>query len=159
MTLSKTALPGPDDITRVELENGITVLVRPNFNSPSVVVSGYLQLGALLDPAGQLGLADFTAMALMRGTAGRDFQEIYRALETAGASLGFNGATHTTGFKGQALVEDLPLLLELLAEALREPVFPGAQVARLRSQILTGLAIRAQDTRAMASLAFDQLVY
>ena len=27
------------------LENGITVLARPNFNSPSVVVSGYLATG------------------------------------------------------------------------------------------------------------------
>jgi zinc protease len=32
-------------------------------------------------------------------------------------------------------------------------------VERLRAQLLTGLAIRAQDTNEMASLAFDQLVY
>ena len=55
--------------------------------------------------------------------------------------------------------EDLALLLELLAESLLEPVFPGRQIARLKAQMLTGLALRAQDTRAMASLIFDQLVY
>ena len=156
---STSALPGPDDITRVQLENGIVVLTRPNFNSQSVVINGYLPVGGLFDPAEKLGLADFTASALMRGTTKRDFHGIYDALESAGASLGFSGATHTAGFSGKALSEDLPLLLELLSEALQEPVFPGQQVARLKAQLLTGLALRAQDTRDMASLTFDQIVY
>ena len=155
----RSSLPGADDITRVELSNGIIVLARPNFNSPSVTVSGYLTAGGLFDPDEKLGLADFTAASLMRGTARRDFRSIYDALESAGASLGFNSATHTTAFGGKALAEDLSLLLELLAETLREPAFPGQQVARLRAQLLTGLAIRAQDTREMASLTFDKLVY
>jgi len=159
LAAAQSSLPGLDDITREELDNGITVLARPNFNSPSVVVSGYLATGGLFDPDEKLGLSDFTASALMRGTAKRDFQEIYDALETEGASLGFNGATHTTSFSGKALSEDLPLLLELLTESLLEPVFPGQQVARLKAQLLTGLAMRAQDTRAMASLVFDQIVY
>jgi zinc protease len=159
LSFIQSSLPGPDDITREELENGIVVLTRPNFNSPSVVISGYLSAGGLFDPDQKLGLSDFTAAALMRGTARRDFQGIYDALESAGASLGFNGATHTTSFSGKSLSEDLPLLLELLAEALLEPIFPGQQVARLKAQLLTGLAIRAQNTRDMASLTFDQIVY
>lgn len=154
-----SSIPGPDDITYVKLENGITILTRANFNSPSVSVSGYLPTGALFDPDDKLGLGDFTASALMRGTTNRDFMSLYDALESVGASLGFNGATHTTGFGGKALSEDLPLLLEILAETLQSPTFPGQQVMRLRAQLLTSLAIRAQDTREMASLAFDQIVY
>ena len=157
--MTATSLPGPDDITRTELSNGITVLVRANFNSPSVVVNGYLSIGSLFEADEKLGLSDFTASALMRGTALRDFQQIYDALDSVGASLGFNGATHTTGFSGKSLVEDLPLVMELLAETLRQPVFPAKQIALLRAQLLTGLAIRAQNTRDMASLAFDQIVY
>ena len=34
------AIPGTDDIHRAELKNGIVVLVRENFTSPSVVVEG-----------------------------------------------------------------------------------------------------------------------
>jgi len=156
---SQLSVPGPDDITRVELDNGITILARSNFNSPSVNVGGYLPAGGLFEPDDKLGLADFTAAALMRGTAKRDFQAIYDSLESVGATMGFNGATHTTGFGGKALAEDLPLLMKILSETLIEPAFPGQQVMRLRAQLLTGLAIRAQDTRAMASLTFDQVVY
>jgi zinc protease len=143
----------------VQLPNGIVVLARANFNSPSVVIQGYLTAGSLFEPDAQLGLAGFTAAGLMRGTARRNFQEIYDALESAGASLGFSGGTHTTGFSGKALSEDLDLLLSLLGEALLQPVFPADQIERLRAQLLTRLAIRAQDTGEMASLAFDQIVY
>lgn len=153
------SLPGADDITRAVLPNGLTILARPNFNSPSVVISGYIKAGSLSDPDEKLGLADFTASALLRGTARRSFQEIYDALESAGASLGFDGGVHTTGFSGKALAEDLDLLLTLLAEALRQPAFPSDQIERLRARMLTGLAIRAQDTGEMASLAFDQILY
>ncbi len=153
------ALPGPDTITRVVLENGIVVLARPNFSSPSVVLSGYLAAGNLFEPDEKLGLAGFTASMLMRGTALRSFQQIYDALESVGAGLGFSGSTHTTSFSGRSLVEDLDLLLELTNQSLRQPSFPGEYIERLRAQLLTGLAIRAQDTGEMASLAFDQIVY
>jgi zinc protease len=153
------SLPNPDNILRTELPNGIVVLARANFNSPSVFMAGYLSAGSLFEPEEKLGLADFTALAMMRGTTRRNFQQIYDALETVGASLGISGGTHSAAFGGRSLAEDLPLLLDLLAEALRQPTFPPEQVERLRAQLLTGLAIRLQDTTEMASLAFDQLVY
>ncbi len=153
------AIPGPENITRRELPNGLVVLVRANYNSPSVVVQGYLLAGALFDRDEKLGLADFAAQALLRGSEHRSFQEIYEALESAAASLSFSAGTHSTGFGGKSLAEDLDLLLEILADALRRPTFPEDQVERLRAQLLTGLAIRAQDTGEMASLAFDQIIY
>ena len=156
---TELSLPGPDDIRRVVMPNGVVVLARPNFNSPSVVINGYLKVGSLFDIDDKLGLAGFTASALMRGTQERDFQGIYDSLESVGAGLGFSGGTHSTSFSGRALAEDLGVLFELFTQAVRDPVFPPDQIERLRAQILTGLAIRAQDTGEMASLAFDELVY
>jgi zinc protease len=157
--LPLSSIPGADDITRVELKNGIVVLARENPNSQAVTLRGYLPAGSLFDPDEKLGLADFVASALMRGTAKREFQAIYDSLESVGASFGFSGGTHTAGFGGRSLAEDLPLLLDLLNEGLRFPKFPKTQIEKLRAQLLTGLAMRAQDTRDMASLIFDELVY
>ena len=152
-------LPSQEDITRVELDNGIVVLSRPNFNSPSVFLSGYFECGSLFDPKELLGLADFTAIMLMRGTQQHTFGQIFDILESAGASMSFTGGTHSTGFSGRALVEDLDMLLELLNETIRQPVFPLDYVERMRAQRLTSLAIRAQDTSEMASLNFDANLY
>jgi len=155
----RLSLPGPDNIQRTELSNGIVLLVRSNFHTHSVVVNGYLMAGGLFDQDEKLGLADFTAGTLMRGTENNSFHEIYDALESAGATLNINGGTHTTGFGSKALAEDLDLVLDLLAESLLRPVFPTEQVELLRARFLTSLAIRAQDTRVMANHTFDQIIY
>lgn len=159
ITSPSHSLPGSENVTRVLLPNGITILTRSNFNSPSVTLSGYFIAGSLFDNDEKLGLADFTSAALMRGTEKRNFEEVYDALESVGATLGFSAGTHTAGFSGHALVEDLPLLLELASDALRRPTFPEAEIERLRAQLLTGLAIRAQDTGDMASMTFDKLIF
>ena len=62
-------------------------------------------------------------------------------------------------FGGRALVEDLLLVLTLLSESLRQPTFPKAEVEKLRTQLLTGLSIRAQDTSDMADMTFDQILF
>lgn len=159
MTDLNSTLPGADDITRVVLKNGITILCRTNFNSPSVVLRGNLPAGSLFDTDEKLGLADFTASAIMRGTEKRDFQAIYDALESVGASFGFGANMHTISFGGRALAEDLPLLVGMLSDGLRQPTFPDEHIERLRAQYLTGFAIRAQDTRDMAEVVFDEILY
>ncbi len=153
------SLPGSEDIYREVLPNGITVLARSNFNSPSVTIGGYVQTGSLFDPDEKLGLADFTASALMRGTAEYSFDALYNELESVGASLGFDSGLHTTSFHGRALSEDLPLLLRLLSETMRQPTFPKTEVEKLRHHLLTGLAVRMQDTSDMADLNFDEILY
>lgn len=159
MMASKSSIPGPEDIKRVELDNGIVVLVRPNPHSLSVTVRGYLEVGGLYVPDDKLGLIDFVTAALMRGTQQRDFQQIYDLLEGIGASANISGGTHTTGFGARSLASDLDSLLDVLTESLTQPTFPSEQIERLRAQLMTGLALRSQDTREMASIAFDEMVY
>lgn len=42
---------------------------------------------------------------------------------------------------------------------MRQPIFPDDEVEKLRHQLLTGLAIRAQDTSDMADLTFDEILF
>src|SRR5690349_12017359 len=153
------SLPGPETITRRTLSNGIVVLVRENNTSPSVVVDSDLRVGALWESRAQAGLASFTASAMMRGTQRRSFAEIYEAIESVGASLSVSSGTHTSGFYGKALAEDLGLLLELASDALRRPTFPQDQVDRLQGELLTRLTMRANQTRARAEEAFFEAAY
>lgn len=158
-TPQKTAMPGPDDITREVLPNGITILARSNFNSPTVSIRGYLPSGSIFDPDEKLGLSYLTANSLMAGTAQYDFQSLYNEIESVGAKIGFSSGTLTSAFSGHSLSEDLDLIMGLVAECLRHPTFPDREFNRLKMQMLTGLAIRAQDTAAMASMLFDESVF
>ena len=157
--LDPRSLPGPETILRAELPNGIVVLARENFSSPSVIISGFLLAGGLHEPDRQAGLGNLTASAVTRGTERRTFEAIYESIESIGASLSLAAGKHTTSFQGKALAEDLNPLLTLLAEVLRQPSFPAPEVDRLRAEKLTSLAIRDQDTGSVAGLEFDRLVY
>jgi len=155
----KPSLPGPEDIYRVQLPNGITVLARSNFSSPSISMGGYLPAGSIFEVDEKLGLADFVSSCLMRGTQTRTFDEIYNELESVGASMGFDSTVHNLNFGGRSLVEDFPLLLKLLSESLFAPAFPKNEVENLRVHMLTGLALREQDTSDLAAMAFDRMLF
>jgi len=154
-----TSIPGPDSIARREYPNGMTVLVRENFSSPSVVIDGLLRVGAVDDPAHQAGLSSFAASCVMRGTQRRTFQQIYEEIESIGASVDVGGGLNTTGFGTKSLAEDLPVVIDILADVLQHPTFPAAEVEKERGEILTDLEERVNDTRRMAGLTFRKLLY
>jgi zinc protease len=157
---SSGSLPAPDNIWRRVLLNGITVLARENWSAPSVVIEGYLLAGSLDEPDPSMtGLASFTSGMLSRGTRRRSFAEINETVEAVGASLGFSANHHSTSFSAKSLAEDLDLVLDVLADELRQPVFPVEHVERMRGLRMTAIAERENDTRQMASLAFREVMY
>ena len=157
--MTTNSYPGPETIRRHVLDNGITVLIYENMNSETVSMEGVVRAGSVIEPRERAGLADFTADLLMRGTQKRTFDEINEALEAVGAGVSFGGARHTSGFSSHSLVEDLDLVLDIIAESFCRPTFPDEHVEKLRGQIVTGLHMRANNTRQMAWLGFHELVY
>lgn len=155
----QTALPGPDNVLRRTLPNGITVLAKEVWSAPSVVIEGYLLAGNLDEPADLAGLASFTTGMLNRGTRRHAFTEINELIESVGASIGFGTDRQTVSFSTKSLVEDLNLVLGILTEELREPVFPAEHVEKMRGLRMTAIAERENDTRQMASLTFRELMY
>jgi zinc protease len=158
-TNPELSLPTPESITRRTLDNGITVLARDNFLSPSVVLRGHLRVGSVDDPPKQAGLASFVADMLDHGTQNRTFDEISEAIESIGASLGVGGGLHVTSFGVKCLAEDLDHVLGILADVLRNPIFPEEETEKVRGQLVTALQERDNDTRGVANLAFLKLAY
>jgi zinc protease len=152
-------LPGPENINRFTLPNGITALTFNNSSAQSVNIVGLLENGAQLDPSDKLGTAHFTASMLSRGTSGRSFSDFHEILESRGASLSFSCGTHSTSFHGKALAEDIQMLLDLASDGLRHAAFLPDYVERMRQQLLASLAIREQDTSDIASLIFDEALF
>lgn len=153
------SFPGPETIHRFDLDNGITVLIYENEASQSVIVDGLVRAGALVESREMAGLANYTAEMLMRGTQSRSFDEIFEEIEAVGAAVNFSAGRHATDFYANCLAEDLDLILGILSESLRLPVFPERQVERVRGEITASLQMRANDTGQMAALSFRELLY
>ena len=159
-TTTQNGLPGIDTVTRITMANGLTLLLYPTPHTQSVVMIGSINAGAMYeDQSKHTGLAYMTAAALMRGTQTRDFDTLHTQLEDIGADLSVSCGMHKVGFSGKALAEDLDLLLELAADILRHPTFPGDQVERLRGEHLTGLKYLRQDAGWLAARGFRQSLY
>src|SRR5262249_55886626 len=133
--------------TRHVLPNGMVALIQRNLSSPTVSVRGEARVGAVNEPAAKNGLAVFTGASLIRGTVRRTFQQIVAETEALGASVNAGGGLHSSGFAGRSLAEDLPLILEMLADMLATPTFPAQEVERLRGQFLMSLRESEQETR------------
>jgi len=159
MPLDKASIPNPDNIVRREYANGMTVLVKENFSSPSVVIDGLLRAGAADDPIGQEGLSSFTAHMVMRGTARRSFAQIYEEIEAVGATVDVGSGINVTSFSAKSLAEDLPLTVDILADVLQRATFPATEIEKERGEVLTDLQERANNTRRMAGLTFRSLLY
>jgi zinc protease len=153
------AFPGPDNVYRTQLDNGITLLVRENHTAPVAVLDGYLPVGSVHESADRAGLASFTASLLTRGSSQFDFDTFNETVESVGASISVGTGDHITNFGTESLVEDFPQMVELLADVLRRPTFPAEQMERVRGQRLVYLQEREQDTRGVASRRFHELLY
>lgn len=159
LLFSNATLPGSDDITRQEFANGSVMLTRPNDSSPAVAIRGYLPPGSAAEAPEKYGLANFMTSMLMAGTSRHAFRELHDEIESMGASLSIGAGGLATSFAGQCLREDLSHFLKIIREVFSEPSFPAKQFQRIKTQLLTVLAIQAQDTAAMADQAFDRAIY
>lgn len=159
MSIASYAYPNAASITRKQLDNGLTVLVYGTPNTESVVIQGSLRTGSVYEPFAQAGLASMTAAALMRGTQQQTGDALSEALENIGAELNPGSGNHRTMVSGRSLAEDLPVLLDVLAESLREPIFPDDDVTQLRTQRTTELKYARQSTRYQAARRFRETLY
>ncbi len=130
---------------RHRLGNGITVLLTPCPGSGIVAAQCFLKRGS----AGEAepGSSRLLAAMLTRGTAQHSARELAEYVESIGASLGAeaNGDYFSLGFR--AIAADLPGMLTLTAEILREASLPEDQLDLERRLHLQ--AIRAQREQCL----------
>ncbi len=149
----------PESIIRRPFGAGAVALIRENHANSSATIRGYVDAGALRDPAGQEGLALFTASVLTRGTAAFTSQGLALTLDSLGASLSVHADIESVTFGVRCLAEDVTRLLDLLAEVLVRPTFPRDEIEKQRAKIITAIREGRHDTRVTAEKAFRAAAY
>lgn len=156
--LSKTTvtLPGArnEPIQKVELPNGLRLLLKPDWRLPFVELRAVFQGGVLAETPETNGLTALMARLLLKGTQRRSAEQIARAIESVGGSLDTYSGNNSYGLSAEVLQEDLPLALQLLAEVLLQPTFPEEAFAHEREVQLARVRARRDDllTRALLAL-------
>lgn len=154
----QAALITPETVTRSELHNGLTVLVKEMRGIGLVSVQGYVKSGAMFDGS-RSGLARFVAAMLQGGTRRYGASELAETLDGMGANLGIRADMETTTLGLRVLSEDTATALALLGEVLTRPTFPADETEKVRGELLTSVRVGRQDTRQMADRTFRSLLY
>jgi zinc protease len=146
----------PEQIT---LANGMRVLLLSDRSTPTVTLSAYFKAGSEFDPENKAGLASMVAESLMSGTKTKDVLTLAKALEDRGAHLDFEITREGVRAQGSSLTSDISVLLNTLADSVKNPNFPNKEVELTRQQALSGLHQDLDDPDEVARRTFVQSVY
>ena len=163
------ALPKPDvgpekpfaPPPRVErtLSNGLRVVAVRYETVPKMSAILTIKAGLAVDPAGKAGLAQLVAEAAQEGTATRSSEQIKREVFAMGASLSGAAGQDSTSFQMRGLAETLPPMLTLLADVVRNPTFPQAEVDLIKANTAQQLQAQMASPQFVANKLFRQTLF
>ena len=143
----ENAIVSGDDLHRVMLPNGLTLLVLEDDRLPRVALGLTLRRGAgSVDPA-LAGVAELAGEVMQRGAGERDALALAKVVEDAGASLSVSSGWDTTSIGLAGLSEDRALLFEILRDVALRPRFDEVEFAKARAEQQAGI-VAAQDDPA-----------
>ncbi|MDD5217868.1 MAG: pitrilysin family protein [Candidatus Omnitrophica bacterium] len=100
-----------------------------------------------------------TAALLDEGTTQHNKFEIARLLEDRGAEISFDLDYERVGFKARCLKGDVPLVIGLIAEQLRFPLFDAKEFELEKTQHEVKIHYAMGDTEAQAEASLSRAIY
>jgi zinc protease len=138
------------DITLVAYKTGVKDVVY---------LRGALPAGDNKAPADHPMLPTLVGSMLSRGTLKQDKNAITAQLDAVGASISFTVNTGVVAFSARCLAKDVPLVIALIAEQLREPAFDAEELEKLKKQTIGGLQRGLESTSFRATETFLRAAY
>jgi len=163
------ALPKPDvgpekpfaPPPRVErtLGNGLRVVAVRYATVPKVSAILTVKAGLAVDPAGKPGLAQLVAESAQEGTTTRSSEQLKREVFAMGAALSGAAGQDSTSFQMRGLAETLPRMLTVLADVVRNPTFPQAEVDLIKANTAQQLQAQMASPQFVANKVFRQTLF
>jgi zinc protease len=153
--------PSPSNIEartiRTELPSGIKVALLPKKTRGNTVVAAItLRFGDEKSLMNRSTIGELTGQMLMRGTTKHTRQQLKDKFDRLKARAGVSGGATQASASTQTTRENLPEVLRLIAEILREPSFPTSEFEQLKQQALAEAESMSTEPQALASIAFER---
>ena len=132
--------------TKLKLDNGLNVIVVENHRLPAVSWSMTLDYAPFLE-GNQAGLTGVVSDMMSAGTEMRTKAQIAEEVEFLGATFRANAK----GFFASSLSKHTGDLLRIVSDAVLHPIFPQAELDKVKKQVLSGLANTPTSPGSIAS--------
>lgn len=151
--------PSPGNIEsrvqRMTIGSNLKLALLPKKTRGSTVVANIrLHFGNEKSLMHKNTIAGLTGSMLMRGTAERTRQEIQDALDRLKATGGVSGGATRASASMETVKENLPEVLRLIGEVLRQASFPEGEFNTLKEERLAAIEQQRSDPRAIAVSTF-----
>lgn len=140
------------------MSNGVAVYLVENHAQPYVSLMLTLRSGSSHDGA-LAGLASFVGGMLLSGAGARNAEELAEAIDYLGATIDVSAGRDDTTVKLGVLTRFLPDALDLVADLVLRPTFPGHEVARERRHAISSLKQAKSDPAYLAAVQFRREAY
>lgn len=137
--------------TRHELGNGITLLVREDRRAPMVCLQASFLGGVRYETDQTAGIGRMMAALMDRGTRTRTREQIAQTLDGLGAALDVTSGRNSLLVTATCLSADLERVAALMADCVRNPSFPPAEVERVRQLQLAAIAAQEDNPDAVTA--------
>lgn len=146
-------------ISTGRLSNGIEVVLAERNTIPVVELNLQFDAGYAADAGRKLGLASFTMAMLENGTRDRDALEIARQEANLGADISTATDLDAASISVSALKSNLADSIALWADIIRNPVFDDAEIDRLKTRRMAGIAQEKAQPYALMMRLLPQTLY
>jgi zinc protease len=146
-------------IQKIELANGLKLLVKEDHRLPFVEFRAVLQGGVLAETEANNGITSLLAKLLLKGTPKRNAEQIATEIESVGGHIDSYGGNQSFGVNAEVLSSDFATGLNLVADVLLNPIFPADELEREREVQIAGIQARRDDLLKSCSLAMRRALF
>ena len=137
-------------VRRSQLSNGLKVaLLSKKTRGGQVVASMAFYVGDEKSLTGRVREGSMTAAMLMRGTRNLTRQQIRDELDRLKARVNVFGGATQFGVSLETIRDNLPAVLKLVGEVLREPAFPASEFEQLKQERLAQIEQFQREPQAI----------
>ena len=147
------------DVERIELANGLMLLLSENHSTPSVSIKAVVRAGSRYEPDEKAGLASIVGEMLDEGTTTRTSQQIAETVESVGGRIGTFGDYQSSGVVAVFLSKDISLGLGVIADILMNVSFPEDKIRQQLERRVAQIRSRLDVPRTKASDVFNEIVF
>jgi zinc protease len=144
---------------RVKLPGGLDLALLPKKTRGGAVFAGIaLRFGDVASLRNLNTPANMSASMLMRGTTKHTRQQLQDEFDRLKARININSWGSGAYVFIETTRENLPAVLTLVAEVLREPAFDAKELEQMRTEWLAGIEQQRTDPSALASNQFQRIL-